>query len=58
MVMHPQVTGRPMRINILREFLDHVLRHGDTWIATGREIAEHYERCEKAAAPGKEWLNA
>jgi peptidoglycan/xylan/chitin deacetylase (PgdA/CDA1 family) len=52
MVMHPQVTGRPMRINILREFLDHVLRHGDTWIATGREIAEHYERCENAMASG------
>ena len=28
------------------------LNMGDTWIATGREIAEHYERCENAMASG------
>jgi peptidoglycan-N-acetylglucosamine deacetylase len=46
------VTGRPMRINILRDFLDHVLRYDDVWIATGREIAEHFERCEQMLANG------
>lgn len=49
MVMHPQVTGRPMRINILDRFLQHVRQYDDVWMATGREIAAHYEGCEKAA---------
>nr|WP_319483796.1 polysaccharide deacetylase [uncultured Cohaesibacter sp.] len=46
MVMHPQVTGRPMRIKILDQFLSHVQETGDTWIATGCEILEHFEACE------------
>lgn len=46
MVMHPQVTGRPMRMLILDQFLQHVRKNDDVWIATGREIVEHYERCE------------
>lgn len=50
MVMHPQVTGRPMRIRILDQFLDHVRERADVWIATGREIAGHFERCEAAEA--------
>ncbi|CAH1687229.1 Chitooligosaccharide deacetylase [Hyphomicrobiales bacterium] len=49
MVMHPQVTGRPMRIRILDDFLTHVRTHDDVWIATGREIMEHYESCEARA---------
>ncbi|KAB0268053.1 polysaccharide deacetylase family protein [Microvirga brassicacearum] len=47
MVMHPQVTGRPMRIRILDQFLTHVRQFDDVWIATGRDIAAHYERCER-----------
>lgn len=46
MVMHPQVTGRPMRIGILEQFLQHVRQYDDVWVATGAQIAEHYERCE------------
>ncbi|WP_371227938.1 polysaccharide deacetylase family protein [Roseovarius sp. 2305UL8-3] len=46
MVMHPQVTGRPMRINIMDQFLSHVRATGNTWIATGAEICSHYESCE------------
>jgi hypothetical protein len=49
MVMHPQVTGRPMRIRILDDFLTHVRAYDDVWIATGREIMEHYESCEARA---------
>ena len=48
MVMHPQVTGRPMRINILDQFLAHVRSKDDVWIARGIDICEHFERCEKA----------
>ncbi|MCC7283350.1 MAG: polysaccharide deacetylase [Acetobacteraceae bacterium] len=50
MVMHPQVTGRPMRMGIMRDFLARVRSFGDVWIATGRELAEHYIAHEKAAA--------
>lgn len=46
MVMHPQVTGRPMRIGILDRFLAHVRSHDDVWIATGRDIADWFERAE------------
>lgn len=49
MVMHPQVTGRPMRIGIMRDFLARARAYGDVWIATGREIAENFLRHEKAA---------
>ncbi|WP_201274142.1 polysaccharide deacetylase family protein [Microvirga brassicacearum] len=47
MIMHPQVTGRPMRYRILDEFLTYVRRYDDVWLATGQEIAAHYERCER-----------
>lgn len=46
MVMHPQVSGRPMRIGILERFFTHVRQYDDVWIATGAEIAAHYARCE------------
>ena len=49
MVMHPQVTGRPMRIGILDRFLTHVRSYDDVWIATGREILAHFESSEAAA---------
>jgi peptidoglycan/xylan/chitin deacetylase (PgdA/CDA1 family) len=46
-VLHPQVSGRPMRLKLLREFLVGVRAYGDVWIATGREVAEHFAACEK-----------
>jgi hypothetical protein len=48
MVMHPQVTGRPMRIRILDAFFEHVRQFDDVWWATGRDIAAHYEAGEAA----------
>jgi hypothetical protein len=45
-VHYPQVSGRPMRFRLLREFLDYALGVGNVWIATGREIAGHFARCE------------
>lgn len=48
-VLHPQVSGRPMRFRLLREFLDYALRYDDLWIATGQEIAEHFAACEGRA---------
>ena len=49
MIMHPQVSGRPMRYRILEEFLQYVRRYDDVWWATGREITEHFEACERAS---------
>ena len=45
-VLHPQVSGRPMRLKLLREFLDGVKAYGDVWITTGEEIANHFTSCE------------
>lgn len=50
LVLHPQVSGRPMRWHILRDFLKHVIDKGDVWIATGTEITDHYETLEAASA--------
>jgi peptidoglycan/xylan/chitin deacetylase (PgdA/CDA1 family) len=49
-VLHPQVSGRPMRLRLLREFLTYTLACGDVWIATGAEIAGHFTAHERAAA--------
>jgi len=49
MMLHPQVSGRPMRYRLLDEFLSHVAGFDDVWWATGRDIADHYERCEAAS---------
>jgi peptidoglycan/xylan/chitin deacetylase (PgdA/CDA1 family) len=46
-VLHPQVSGRPMRLRLLREFLLYAQNCGDVWIATGAEISGHYAACEK-----------
>lgn len=49
LVLHPQVSGRPMRWHLLRDFLKHVQEKGDVWIATGEEITRHFEAQESAA---------
>ncbi|WP_341487478.1 polysaccharide deacetylase [Pararhizobium sp. A13] len=48
LVLHPQVSGRPMRWHILRDFLCHVQAKDDVWIATGEEISCHFENSERA----------
>lgn len=42
--LHERTVGRPGRAHGLARFLDHVLAHDDVWVATGREIAEHWRR--------------
>lgn len=49
-VLHPQVSGRPMRFRLLREFLDYALGYHDLWITTGEAIARHFAACEAASA--------
>jgi allantoinase len=40
--LHPFVVGQPHRIDALHDVLRHVTSHHDVWLATAREIAEHY----------------
>lgn len=42
LAIHDRIIGRPGRITGLVKFLEHVLRHDKVWVATGREIAEHW----------------
>lgn len=46
-VLHPQCSGRPMRLRLLREFLTYARGCPDLWIATGGEIADNFLRHEK-----------
>ena len=41
--LHPYLIGQPHRLSILDEALAYVTRHDKVWLATGREIAAHFE---------------
>ena len=47
MVLHPQVTGRPMRLGIFRDFIARARGFGDVWLPTGEAIARHFLAAEK-----------
>ena len=49
-VLHPQCSGRPMRLRLLREFLTYAKTCTDLWIATGEAIAANYVKHESPAA--------
>jgi peptidoglycan/xylan/chitin deacetylase (PgdA/CDA1 family) len=42
--VHPFVTGQPHRIGALDAALEHICSHEGVWLATGREIVEHYQK--------------
>jgi hypothetical protein len=46
--MHPQVTGRPMRLGILRDFIAYTRTFPKVWYATGNEVAEVFAARERA----------
>jgi peptidoglycan/xylan/chitin deacetylase (PgdA/CDA1 family) len=50
-VLHPQCSGRPMRLRLLRNFLRFSKDFGDVWITTGENIAAHFEACEAKLHP-------
>lgn len=47
-VIHPQVSGRPMRLRLLREFLQYAIGKQDVWITSGENIYQHYLQSETA----------
>jgi peptidoglycan/xylan/chitin deacetylase (PgdA/CDA1 family) len=48
-IFHPQVSGRPSRFRILREFLERALRIDGLWIANGAQICNHLETSQFSA---------
>jgi peptidoglycan/xylan/chitin deacetylase (PgdA/CDA1 family) len=40
LMLHPQVIGKPGRVEILRTLLERIRARGDVWVATGAEIAD------------------
>jgi hypothetical protein len=42
--MHPQFSGRPSRIALLRDLIVWMQSHGDVWFGTGGEIADAWMR--------------
>ena len=44
LTMHPQITGRPSRLRLLRDFVAFVRSHDGVWFATCAEIAEQARR--------------
>jgi peptidoglycan/xylan/chitin deacetylase (PgdA/CDA1 family) len=44
LALHDRLIGRPGRITGLRAFLKHITQRDKVWIATGRDIAEHWRR--------------
>ena len=43
LAVHDRIMGRPGRVAGLVRFFEHVRRHHKVWVATGREIAEHWQ---------------
>ncbi len=41
LTMHPQIIGRPYRLELLDHMLDFVKQHDDVWLATCSELAGH-----------------
>jgi peptidoglycan/xylan/chitin deacetylase (PgdA/CDA1 family) len=40
--LHPYLVGQPHRIDAFEEALEYIAGHDKVWLATGREIAQHY----------------
>lgn len=50
LAIHDRLIGRPGRVTGLIRFLDHIRSRDRVWVATGREIAEHWRRVHPPAA--------
>ncbi|CAN5662726.1 polysaccharide deacetylase [soil metagenome] len=42
LTMHPQIIGRPGRVQMLGRFIDYISNFPDVWWATGSEIADYW----------------
>jgi peptidoglycan/xylan/chitin deacetylase (PgdA/CDA1 family) len=49
LALHDRLIGRPGRATGLVRFLEHVRRHDKVWVATGKQIAEHWRGVHPAS---------
>jgi hypothetical protein len=40
--LHPYLVGWPYRMKAFEDALRHITGHDKVWLATGREIAQHF----------------
>ena len=52
LAMHPQIIGRPSRITLLEELIQHILGHPRVWLARCDEVADAGRAALRAAARG------
>jgi peptidoglycan/xylan/chitin deacetylase (PgdA/CDA1 family) len=50
LTMHPQIIGRPHRMQLLERVVSHVLQHDGVWFAQMREIADDFRRRQEVAS--------
>ncbi|MGY3364223.1 hypothetical protein ACVWZL_001348 [Bradyrhizobium sp. GM2.4] len=41
-IFHPQVSGRPSRVALIRELIAFIRTFPNVWFATGTEVAQHW----------------
>ena len=51
LVMHPQVSGRPSRVALLREMIAFIRTFPDVWFATGTEVAQAWSAAHETPSP-------
>ena len=44
LILHPQYTGRPSRLNMLQQLVDEMRDTGDVWFVNGIELARYAPR--------------
>jgi len=42
LVMHPQLSGRPSRVLMLKEFMDYIKGFGDVWLPSPIDVVEYW----------------
>ncbi|MGA0594658.1 polysaccharide deacetylase family protein [Enterovirga sp. CN4-39] len=49
-IFHPQVSGRPSRLNLIRELVAFIRTFPNVWFATGTEVAEAWSAAHEGGA--------
>jgi len=51
LTMHPQASGRPSRVLMIREFIQHVMSLKDVWITSPAELVEYWRTAHPPDQP-------
>jgi peptidoglycan/xylan/chitin deacetylase (PgdA/CDA1 family) len=43
LVLHPQFSGRPGRVDMVRDLINHIHKFPNVWIATGAEVVDYWK---------------